>query len=317
MVGGQAVIEGVMMRCGSKIAIAVRQTPDNIVVIKENYLSLSERFPVLKLPVLRGMVAFIESLVLGVRTLSKSADLALQEEEEELKGWELPLTVAFSLMLGVGLFILLPTFLMRFIAGSGPVVSPIILNLGEGVLRLSIFMTYILLISRWSEVERIFGYHGAEHKAIACYEAGCQLTMDNVRPFSPLHPRCGTSFILIVMLVSILLFSFFGWPSLLQRVLTRLLLLPIVAGVSYEAIRWAGRSKSPLVRIISAPGLALQKFTTREPKEDQIEVGIRALRAVMENEGEEEAAAAEGEAGKSEGPSIKEEIPMGKSTAAP
>ena len=288
MVGGQAVIEGIMMRKGGKIAIAVRSSPEEIVVVQENFSTLSERFPFLKLPLLRGMVAFIEALVLGVKSLSRSADLALQEEEAQLKGWELPLTVFFSLAMGIGLFILLPTLLMRFLAGSAPGASPVLLNLGEGFLRLSIFISYIYLISRWGEVKRIFCYHGAEHKAIACFEAGEDLTVDNTRRYSPRHARCGTSFILIVMLVSVVLFSFFGWPSLWQRIVIRLLFLPLVAGISYEAIRWAGTSKSPLVKILSAPGLWLQKLTTLEPQDDQLEVGIKALKAVLDIKSQED-----------------------------
>lgn len=282
MVGGQAVIEGVMMRRGSRVGIAVRRSPEEIVVLQENFTSLAERYSFFKLPIFRGMLSFIEALVLGVRTLSRSADLALQEEEVELKGWELPLTVIFSLALGVALFILLPTFLIRLLTGSAPAYYPIFLNLLEGLIRLLIFVIYIFLISRWGEVERLFSYHGAEHKAVACFEAGQELTVENVRPFSRRHPRCGTSFILIVMLVSIVLFSFFGWPSLWQRVAIRLLLLPLVAGLSYEAIRWAGVSKSPLVRLVSAPGLWLQNLTTREPQDDQLEVGIKALKAVLD-----------------------------------
>lgn len=281
-IGGQAVIEGVMMRNRSRIAIAVRQSNGGIAVEKKDFFSFSERFPLFKWPVLRGMVAFVEALVLGVKSISVSAEHALDEEEEELKGWELPLTVAVSLMFGVGLFILLPTVLMNWLKQSGG--SALLLNLGEGAIRLAIFLTYIYLISRWKEVGRVFEYHGAEHKAIACYEAGQPLTVDNTRQYSPLHRRCGTSFLLIVMVTSILLFSFFGWPGVWHRILIRLSLLPVVAGVSYEAIKFAGSRDNLFTRIISQPGLWLQRLTTRKPGDDQVEVAICALKAVLPEE---------------------------------
>ncbi len=284
-VGGQAVIEGVMMRNRSKIAIAVRQANGGIAVEKTDFFSLSERFPVFKWPILRGMVAFVEALVLGVKSISVSAEHALDEEEEELKGWELPLTVAVSLAFGVGLFILLPTVLMNWLKQSGG--PALLLNLGEGAIRLTIFLSYIFLISRWKEIGRVFEYHGAEHKAIACYEDGRPLTVDNTRPYSPLHRRCGTSFLLIVMVTSILLFSFFGWPGVWQRILIRLSLLPVVAGLSYEAIKFAGSRDNLLTRIISQPGLWLQSMTTRKPADDQVEVALQALRAVLPGEGAE------------------------------
>ena len=292
-IGGQAVIEGVMMRNRSRIAIAVRQPCGGIAVEKKDFFSFSDRFPVFKWPILRGMVAFIEALVLGVRSISVSAEHALDEEEEELKGWELPLTVAISLALGVGLFILLPTVLMNWLRQSAD--SALLLNLGEGGLRLTIFLSYIFLISRWKEVGRVFEYHGAEHKAIACYEAGHSLTVDNTREYSPLHRRCGTSFLLIVMVTSILLFSFFGWPGVWQRILTRLALLPLVAGISYEAIKYAGSRDNLLTRLLSQPGLWLQRLTTRPPRDDQVEVAISALEAVLPPEERENKAVAAAE----------------------
>lgn len=292
-IGGQAVIEGVMMRNRSRIAVAVRQANGGIAVEKKDFFSFSERLPVFKWPILRGMLAFVEALVLGVKSISVSAEHALDEEEEELKGWELPLTVAISLMAGVGLFILLPTVLMNWLRQSGG--SAFLLNLGEGALRLTIFLSYVFLISRWKEVGRVFEYHGAEHKAIACYEAGRPLTVDNTRQYSPLHRRCGTSFLLIVMVTSILLFSFFGWPGVWQRILTRLILLPLVAGISYEAIKFAGSRDNLFSRILSQPGLWLQRLTTRKPADDQVEVAISALKAVLPEEKEQPAADAAAE----------------------
>jgi uncharacterized protein YqhQ len=278
-VGGQAVIEGVMMRNKSRVAIALRQGKGDIVIQSSTFISLGERYPILKWPILRGIISFFEALVLGFRSISSSASSALDEGEEELQGWELPLTIVVSLMAGIGLFILLPTFLMNYLRRG--VEAPLLLNLGEGGLRLFIFLGYIFLISRWKEVSRVFQYHGAEHKAIACYEAGCPLTVEGARPFSTLHRRCGTNFLLIVMIISIVLFSFFGWPVLWQRILLRLLLLPLVAGLSYEVIRLAGRRDNFVTRIISQPGLWLQLLTTKKPADDQVEVALSALKAVL------------------------------------
>jgi uncharacterized protein YqhQ len=278
-IGGQAVIEGVMMRNKSQIAVAVRQEGGAISVQKRTFRPLGERCRFLKWPLFRGMAAFIEALILGFQSLSLSAEEALGEEEEELRGWELPLTLVVSLAAGIGLFILLPTILMGLLKRWAEM--PLLLYLGEGLLRLFIFLSYIFAISRWREIERVFQYHGAEHKAIACFEAGRPLTVEHARGFSTLHPRCGTNFLLVVMVISILLFSFFGWPSIWQRILIRLLLLPLVAGLSYEVIRLAGAKNNMITRIVSQPGLWLQLLTTKAPADDQMEVAIRALQAVL------------------------------------
>ncbi|MBS4021084.1 MAG: DUF1385 domain-containing protein [Dethiobacter sp.] len=277
-VGGQAVIEGVMMRCRNRLSIAVRKPDTEILLHEEELRTAGERWPVLKLPVLRGMVAFIEALALGIRALTFSANHALEEEEEELSGWQLTLVMAVSLLLGIALFFFLPTVLVRLVAGERTG-RPLFLNLFEGGIRITIFLTYIFAISRLKDVQRVFQYHGAEHKAIFCYEAKEPLTVDNARRFSPLHPRCGTSFLLLVMAVSILLFSFFGWPNLLQRLILRLALLPLVAGISYEIIRLAGRYR--VFCWLTSPGLWLQRLTTREPDDGQLEVAIAALKAVV------------------------------------
>ena len=278
-IGGQAVIEGVMMRNDSQVAIAVRGEEGFITVQEKTFHSLAKSCRILKWPLFRGVVIFIEALVLGFQSLSFSATEALGEEEEELKGWELPLTLVISLAAGVGLFILLPTVLIGFLKRW--LETPLLLYMGEGLLRLAIFLGYIFAVSRWHEIERVFQYHGAEHKAIACYEAGGPLTVEHARGFSTLHRRCGTNFLLVVMVVSILLFSFFGWPSPWQRILTRLLLLPVVAGVSYEVIRLAGAKDNLLTKIISQPGLWLQLLTTKTPTDDQLEVALCALQAVL------------------------------------
>ncbi len=278
-VGGQAVIEGVMMRNNSRVAIAVRKGGGGIAVIRKDFSSIGARVPFLKWPVFRGAVAFVEALVLGIQCLASSAEEVLDEEEEQFKWWELPLTIGIAMAAGIGLFILLPTFLVRFMKQG--LEMPLLLNLLEGGLRLTIFLGYVFIISRWKEVGRIFQYHGAEHKAIACYEAGRPLDVDCARLFSPLHRRCGTSFLLIVMVTSIVLFSFFGWPELWQRILIRLSLLPLVAGISYEAIRLAAAKDNLLSRLISQPGLWLQMLTTKNPADDQLEVAICALKEVL------------------------------------
>lgn len=277
-VGGQAVIEGVMMRYREKMAIAVRKPDQEIFIHREALRPAGARYPALRLPVLRGMVAFVEALLLGVRALTISAGQAVPDEEEELSGWQLAMTVAVALLLAVSLFFMLPTVLVRLLAGPEPG-SPVLLNLLEGIIRIGIFLSYIFLISRIKDIERVFQYHGAEHKAIFCFEAGKSLTVDNARAFSPLHPRCGTSFLLLVMAVSILLFSFFGWPGLLERLILRLTMLPIVAGLAYELIQLAGRQS--FFCYLTAPGLWLQRMTTREPDDQQLEVALRALQSVV------------------------------------
>lgn len=277
-VGGQAVIEGVMMRCRNRLAIAVRKPDKEIYVHRETLKTAGDSYPVLKLPVLRGMVAFVEALVLGTRALTISAGHSMEEEEEELTGWQLTFTIMIAMVLGISLFFFLPTILVRLLAGNLPAARPILLNLLEGTVRIAIFIAYILLISRMQDIQRVFAYHGAEHKTIACFEAGDDLTVANARKHSALHPRCGTSFLLLVMAVSILLFSFFGWPGLVQRLVLRLSLLPFVAGLSYEIIQLAGRF--PVFCYLTAPGLWLQRLTTREPDDRQLEVAIRALQAV-------------------------------------
>jgi len=276
--GGQAVIEGVMMRRGDSVAIAVRQPDNGIFVHRQKIRLASERWPALKLPILRGMVALVEALVLGVKALNISASVAMEDEEEELSDWQLGLTMALGLALGVALFILLPTVLVRLLTVGRPG-HPIMLNLFEGGLRIGIFIAYIYIISRLKDIRRVFQYHGAEHKVIFCHEAGQELTVANARTFPPLHPRCGTSFLLLVMAVSILLFSFFGWPNLWQRLLLRLSLLPLVAGLSYEVIRLAGRNR--FFCHLTTPGLWLQRLTTREPDDSQLEVALHALESVL------------------------------------
>lgn len=280
-IGGQAVIEGVMMRGPVYIATAVREPSGEITVQKERLRSVTERYPFLKKPMLRGVVALVESLVYGLKALSFSAQ-ATGEEGEELSGKEIAMTMVFALGLAILLFVVIPTYAAKFIHGS--VTDPKLLNLFEGVLRLAIFFAYVAGISLMKDIQRVFEYHGAEHKTIFAYEAGVPLEVANIRGYSTLHPRCGTNFLLIVMLVSIFVFSFLGWPDLWLRIASRVALLPVIAGIGYEIIRFAGHSDKKWVAWLIAPGLWLQKLTTREPSDEQIEVAIRALEAVMPEE---------------------------------
>ena len=281
-VGGQAVIEGVMMRGPGKIAVAVRKPNGEITVDLKDAGSISDRYPILKKPFLRGVVSLVESLGYGMKALSFSAQASGEEEEggESMSSLEMAGTIAVSVGLAVLLFVVLPTGAMKLLQNEG--VSPLVLNLCEGLLRLGIFLLYIWGISRQKDIQRVFQYHGAEHKTIYTYEHGLPLRVENVRPFSTLHPRCGTNFLMIVMLISIFIFTFLGWPSLWERILSRILLMPVVAGISYEIIRFAGKHMDkPWVRAAILPGLALQKLTTRQPDDSQIEVAIASLKAVL------------------------------------
>lgn len=281
-VGGQAVIEGVMMRGPGKLAVAVRKPNGEITVDLKDAGSVSDRYPILKKPFLRGVVSLVESLSYGMKALSFSAQASGEEEEgaESMSSLELAGTIAVSVGLAVLLFVVLPTGAMKLLQNEG--FSPMVLNLCEGLLRLGIFLLYIWGISRQKDIQRVFQYHGAEHKTIYTYEHGLPLRVENVRPFSTLHPRCGTNFLMIVMLISIFIFTFLGWPSLWERILSRILLMPVVAGISYEIIRFAGKHMDkPWVRAAILPGLALQKLTTRQPDDDQIEVAIASLKAVL------------------------------------
>ena len=278
-VGGQAVIEGVMMRGKTHVAVAVRQPDGEISVDVRPVNSISDRYPILKKPFLRGVVSLVESLVMGMKALAYSAQVS-GDEDEKLDSKEMALTIAVSAGLAILLFIVIPTWSMRFLTGITQ--DHMALNLAEGVLRMAIFLAYIAAISSMNDIQRVFQYHGAEHKTIYTYEAGLPLKVESVRPFSTLHPRCGTNFLMIVMLISMFIFTFLGWPSLLERIASRIILMPVIAGVSYELIRYAGaHTDNPLVRIAITPGLLLQKLTTRQPDDSQIEVAIASLKAVV------------------------------------
>lgn len=294
--GGQAVIEGVMMRGKKHMAIAVRK-PDGEIIIKKDEVSALEQSDIAKIPVLRGIVAFFSAMVTGVKAITYSAEFFEEPQEHEKTKFDrwlekklgdraddfvMYFSVVMAVLIASVLFFILPTLLISMTRKT--VGSPLLMNVLEGVLRISMFVAYVLLISRMKDIRRVFEYHGAEHKTIFCYENDRELTVENASGFSSLHPRCGTSFIVFVMVISIVLFSFVGWPNPWIRILSRFILLPIVAGISYELLKWAGRSDSAFVRAISWPGLMFQRLTTKEPDGAQIEVAIASLKAVMEME---------------------------------
>ncbi len=280
--GGQAVIEGVMMRGRHNVAIAVRK-PDNDIIVEERPVnSIVKKLPFLKLPFFRGTVMLFESLIIGIQALTFSASQAAEDEEEQLSPWEMTLTVGVAVILGILLFIVTPTSAARLLYSLESVV---LINFLEGLLRIGIFLVYVLAISRMKDIQRVFQYHGAEHKVISTYEANEKLTVENARKYSQLHPRCGTSFLLIVMVIMVFIFSFLGKQDLLMRIVSRILLLPVVAGVSYEVLKLSGKyCNSPLMKIIITPGLWLQKLTTREPDDSQLEVAIASLKSVLARE---------------------------------
>ncbi len=282
--GGQAVIEGVMMRGQYHSAIAVRKMDKTISVLEQELKPWSDRFPILKKPILRGSIALIETMIIGIKSLNFSAT-EYGEEEEELTTKELIMTMAFAFALTVAIFIILPAFLLRFVQSY--ISSNILLNLVEGLIKTSLFVLYIVAIAQMEDIKRVFAYHGAEHKSINCYESGDELTVENVAKHSRIHARCGTNFMLIVLFTSVFVFSFFGRPPFLQRILIHLAIMPIVAGLSYELIRKAGQEDChPVFKWLAKPGMLLQNLTTREPDEEMLEVAIRALQTVLHKDSE-------------------------------
>jgi uncharacterized protein YqhQ len=280
-VGGQAVLEGVMMRGVSVWAVAVRKPDGEIEVTSEPLVSWAKRHRVLRWPVIRGVVALVESLKIGFRALALSANAQLDpEEQQEIGGWMWGVTIALSLVLAIGLFFVVPvgaTSLIKDWLGSA-----LLFWLVEGILRTAIFIGYIVLISRLSDLRRVFEYHGAEHKTISAYEAEDRLIPSRVALYSRLHPRCGTSFLLIVMVLAIFVFAPIGLPAWYWLLLSRILGIPLIAGLSYEVIKWAGRNRNKRwVRAVMWPGLMLQNLTTREPDREQLAVAIAALEAVL------------------------------------
>ena len=293
-IGGQAVLEGVMMRGVSTWSVAVRKPEGEIEVTSEPLVSWAKRHRVLRLPVIRGVVALAESLKIGFRALAISANAQLAEEEDAkpIGGLTWGITIALSLVLAIGLFFVVPvgaTSLIKDQLGSA-----LLFWLVEGVLRTAIFIGYILLISRMPDLRRVFEYHGAEHKTISAFEAEDRLIPSRVKLYSRLHPRCGTSFLLIVMVLAIFVFAPIGLPEWYWLVLSRILGIPLIAGLSYEVIKWAGRNRRKRwVRTLMWPGLMLQNLTTREPDEEQLAVAIASLQAVLARESPEQAAGQE------------------------
>lgn len=290
-VGGQAVIEGVMMRGASSIATAVRKSDGSIEVSVEKFTPYTKRNKFFGLPVVRGFVGLIESLVIGINALNKSAEYFEDEiEETKMDTWfksvfkeksndvANAVTLMIALTAAVGLFFIFPTFAANIFVYAG-ISDAFTLNILEGFIRVAVFLLYVFLIGKMEDIQRVYQYHGAEHKAIFCYENGKPLTAENAGGFGRLHPRCGTNFMFLVMIVSIIVFSMTGWETLTDRIVSRVLLLPVVSGITYEIIRWMGRSDSRISQILSYPGLMLQKLTTREPDGSQIEVAIAALKA--------------------------------------
>ena len=289
-IGGQAVIEGVMMRNGNDYAVAVRKPDQTIEVKKDQFIGLNARWHTKKIPIIRGVLAFIDSLVLGMSTLTYSASFYEDEEEAEKEKAKdkdgksdavfMGLTVALSVVIAVVLFMLTPFFISSLF---GKVIkSPMALAVIEGLIRIAIFFIYIVAISQMKDIQRVFMYHGAEHKTINCIEHGAELTPENAAKYSRLHKRCGTSFLLIVMVVSIICFMFIRVDNMALKIVLRVILVPVIAGVSYEIIQWAGRSESCLVNIVSKPGLMLQKLTTREPDLEMLEVAIASIEAIYD-----------------------------------
>lgn len=284
-IGGQAVMEGIMMKNGDRYAVAVRKPDQEIHVETSSYSGFGSHSKYKNLPVVRGIFRFIESLSLGIRTLSYSASFfedgqEMAEKDKKKEEILTKLTVAGSILAAIGLFMVLPYAVSLLFGRLFP--FPWMADAAEGILRLFVFLGYVAGISLMPEIRRVYMYHGAEHKCINCIENGMELTVENVRKSSRLHKRCGTSFLLAVMLVSILFFLFIRVDSVAWRFVLRLLFIPAVAGVSYEWIRFAGRSDLALVNFLSRPGLLLQKITTREPDDGMIEVGIASVEAVFD-----------------------------------
>ena len=298
-IGGQAIMEGIMMRGPKRTAIAIR-LPNGKIHMKTQPTPQGSKWG--KIPLIRGVVNFVASLVYGTKVLMYSADvleanypeeyekdkfdLWVEEKLGKEKAWNIlmVLSVVLALVMSVGIFMLLPTVVVGWVAHLTD--SVLVLNLIEGLVRILIFVLYIWLISMMKDIKTVFQYHGAEHKTIHCFENNLELTPENAQTFYTLHPRCGTSFMVFVMLIAVLVHAFMGWPNVWLRLVTRILVLPVIAGLSYELLKWAGRSDNWLVKLLSLPGIYLQKLTTKEPTLDQLEVAIAAVKAVL-NDGDD------------------------------
>ncbi len=291
--GGQAVIEGVMMQSKHKRAIAVRKSNGEIEIKKNKIKSWVSDKNIDKIPFVRGSFILIETMLEGVKSLNFASEFFLEEEEEDAidkffkkvfkdkaNDMIMGFTMILALLLSVGMFIVIPTAIGGLF--SKIISNRIILNLLEGIIRIAILFGYMFIISRNKDIQRVFQYHGAEHMSIYCYENDLELTVENARKFTRLHPRCGTNFLFIVMSTSIILFSFFGWPNPLVRIVMRIIFIPIVAGISYEIIRFLGKYNNKFTKIVAYPGMMLQNLTTQNPDDEQLEVAIAALKAVVD-----------------------------------
>ena len=290
-VGGQAVLEGVMMRGVKGLAVAVRKPDGEISVEYKDIVPFTQKNKFFALPVIRGFVSLIDSLREGIKALNYSAEFFEDDEEEPSKfeKWLqnklgdkfdntiTTITMIVSFLVAIALFVGMPTIAANFL--KKVITNTILLNIIEGIIRVVILIAYIAVIAKMDDINRVYQYHGAEHKTIFCYENEEELTPENVKKFSRFHPRCGTNFLFLVMIVSIIIFAFTGWGTFVERIAFRICLIPVVSGVTYEIIKWVGKSSSIISKIVAYPGLQLQKLTTREPDESQIEVAIAALKA--------------------------------------
>ena len=288
-IGGQAVLEGIMMKSESRTAVVVRGDKGRLYIKTE---ILPERSKAAEIPIVRGVYIFVTTLMTGMKTLIYSAEILEQFEEDQDSGEKkeineggipfgimIAISVAIAIAFVVGIFIIVPTVVVNFLGAYTD--SAVALNIFEGVFRIALFIVYIAIISRMKDIQTTFQFHGAEHKTIHCFESGQPLTPENAGRFETLHPRCGTSFLMFVMVIALLIFSLLGWPDLALRIASRIVFIPLIAGLSFELLRYAGRSDTLLVKILSVPGLLLQKLTTNVPDESQLEVAIAALKAVL------------------------------------
>lgn len=297
-IGGQAVLEGIMMKNEDKYAVAVRKPNKEIEVCVKEYKGIAKGIKLFNLPFIRGIFNFVDSLILGMSTLMYSADFiededdneAAKEEmtpekkakEEKIESIIMTGVVIFSALIAIGLFVVLPSVASDFLRKYFDIGSEVVVSLSEGLIRVILFIIYIVLISRTKDIQRTFMYHGAEHKCINCIEHGMELNVENVMKSSRLHKRCGTSFLFLVMAISIVVFILVPVKTPLLKIVSRIVLIPVVAGISYEVLRYAGRHDGVIINIVSAPGMALQRLTTNEPDEEQAEVAIKAVEAVFD-----------------------------------
>jgi uncharacterized protein YqhQ len=292
LVGGQAVIEGVMMRSPKGYSVAVRRQDGTVRVMKDVLATLSVKWRIFKMPIIRGVGVLAQALVLGIRALRFSAEEALAEDSEKretkpkkdpstVSSWLIAGNLVIALGVNIALFVALPLFATRLVQTWSGFESPLLFNGIDGLMRVAVFVVFLSSVSLMKDMRRVFEYHGAEHKTVYNFEAREDLKVENARKFSTLHPRCGTSFLLVVMIVSIIVFSLFHFDTITGKLISRIVLLPLVAGISYEIIRYSAKHPGSLLRVVTLPGLLLQKITTKEPDEPQLEIAIRALEEAL------------------------------------